>query len=150
MEYQPYNPPFPPISSYTYLIGRKFAAALLPRLFGKNPRSYQRAPPVGFELETNGFQFYAIANLDKPCHMYQPSTFYTEIRLTVTAQQPLTTYLTGLTGTFGLRYDYASLAPLSFPALGTAGPGVRSRVAHCHCGCASLLVGGVGRTIATT
>ena len=25
----------------------------------------QRAPPVGFELEINGFQFYAIANLDK-------------------------------------------------------------------------------------
>ena len=23
-----------------------------------------RAPPVGFELETNGFQFYAIGNLD--------------------------------------------------------------------------------------
>ena len=41
-------------------IGRRFrvAAALLPRLFGKNPRSH----PVGCELETNGFQFYAIAN----------------------------------------------------------------------------------------
>ena len=25
----------------------------------------QVAPPVGFELETNGFQFYAIVNLDK-------------------------------------------------------------------------------------
>ena len=24
-----------------------------------------RASPVGFELKTNGFQFYAIANLDK-------------------------------------------------------------------------------------
>ena len=24
-----------------------------------------RAPPVGFKLETNGFQLYAIANLDK-------------------------------------------------------------------------------------
>ena len=24
-----------------------------------------QGPPVGFELETNGFQFYAIANLDK-------------------------------------------------------------------------------------
>ena len=23
------------------------------------------APPVGFELKTNGFQFYVIANLDK-------------------------------------------------------------------------------------
>ena len=44
-------------------LGRGFAAAVLPRLFGKNPRS--RAPPVGFELETNSFQIYAIANLDK-------------------------------------------------------------------------------------
>ena len=25
---------------------------------------FTRAPPVGFKLETNGFQFYAIANLD--------------------------------------------------------------------------------------
>ena len=79
-------------------LGRRFAAALLPLLFGKNPRSHHkgatgrvrtsnwrptasssmplptwtripghttRAPPVGFELESNGFQFYAIANLDK-------------------------------------------------------------------------------------
>ena len=29
------------------------------------PGHTTRAPPVGFELETNGFQFYAIANLDK-------------------------------------------------------------------------------------
>ena len=26
---------------------------------------YTRVPQVGFELETNGFQIYAIANLDK-------------------------------------------------------------------------------------
>ena len=45
---------------------RKFAAALLPRLFGNNvPGHTTRAPPVGFELATNGVQFYAIANLDK-------------------------------------------------------------------------------------
>ena len=40
---------------------------LLPRLFGnwQRPTSYwaARPPPVGFELATNGIQFYAIANL---------------------------------------------------------------------------------------
>ena len=35
-----------------------------------------RAPPVGFELETNGFQFYAIANLD--------TTSLNKLRLEVT------------------------------------------------------------------
>ena len=47
---------------------RRFAAALLPRLsvFGNNiPGHTTRAPPVGFELATNGIQFFAIANLDK-------------------------------------------------------------------------------------
>ena len=33
----------------------------------KIPGHTTRAPPVGFELETNGLQFYAIANLDKTC-----------------------------------------------------------------------------------
>ena len=51
------------MSKSTWLLGLRFAAALLPRLFGKNPTT--REPPVGFELEINGFQFYAIANLDK-------------------------------------------------------------------------------------
>ena len=55
--------------SYAGGLGWRFAAALLPRLFGKNPRSHHKgatAPPqVGFELETNCFQIYAIANLDK-------------------------------------------------------------------------------------
>ena len=46
-------------------IGRRFAAALLPRLFGTNPRSHHKGATGRFELETNGFQFYAIANLDK-------------------------------------------------------------------------------------
>ena len=32
---------------------------------GRIPGHTTRAPPVGFELETNGFQLYAIANLDK-------------------------------------------------------------------------------------
>ena len=32
---------------------------------GRIPGHTTRAPPVGFELETNCFQFYAIANLDK-------------------------------------------------------------------------------------
>ena len=32
---------------------------------GRIPGHTTRAPPVGFELETNGFLFYAIANLDK-------------------------------------------------------------------------------------
>ena len=41
------------------------AAVLLPRLFGNRiPGHTTRAPPVGFELATNGIQFYAIANLD--------------------------------------------------------------------------------------
>ena len=41
---------------------RRFAAALLPRLFGNNvPGHTTRAPPVGFELATNSIQFYAIA-----------------------------------------------------------------------------------------
>ena len=41
---------------------RRFAAALLPRLFGNNvPGHTTRAPSVGFELATNGIQFYAIA-----------------------------------------------------------------------------------------
>ena len=46
-------------------VWRRFAAALLPRLFGKNPRSHHKGATGRFELETNGFQFYAIANLDK-------------------------------------------------------------------------------------
>ena len=46
-------------------LGRRFAAALLPRLFGTNPRSHHKGATGRFELETNGFQFYAIANLDK-------------------------------------------------------------------------------------
>ena len=32
---------------------------------GRIPGYTTRAPPVGFDLETNGFQFYAITNLDK-------------------------------------------------------------------------------------
>ena len=45
---------------------RRFAAALLPRLFGNNiPGHTTRAPPVGFELATNGIQLYVIANLEK-------------------------------------------------------------------------------------
>ena len=44
----------------------RFAAALLPLLFGNNVRGHTtRAPPVGFELLTKDIQFYAIANLDK-------------------------------------------------------------------------------------
>ena len=44
----------------------RFAAAQLPRMFWNNvPGHTTRAPQVGFELATNGIQFYAIANLDK-------------------------------------------------------------------------------------
>ena len=32
---------------------------------GRIPGHTTRAPAVGFELETNSFQFFAIANLDK-------------------------------------------------------------------------------------
>ena len=44
--------------------GRRFAgAALLPRRFGnRSPGHTTRAPPVGFELATDGIQFYAFAN----------------------------------------------------------------------------------------
>ena len=43
------------------------------RLGGGSPQLYcsgtarhtTRAPPIGFELATNGIQFYVIANLDK-------------------------------------------------------------------------------------
>ena len=45
------------------VLGRRFAAALLPRLFAGHTT---RAPPVGFELETNGFQFYIFDN-EKQC-----------------------------------------------------------------------------------
>ena len=38
---------------------------------GQIPGHTTRAPPVGFELETNCFQFYAIANLDKTSLIYQ-------------------------------------------------------------------------------
>ena len=50
------------------ILGRRFAAALLPRLFGTNPMSHHKG---GFEPETNGFQFYAIANLDKTSLLYR-------------------------------------------------------------------------------
>ena len=33
---------------------------------GRIPGHTARAPPIEFQLETHGFQFYAIANLDKP------------------------------------------------------------------------------------
>ena len=51
------------------VLRRRFAAALLPRLFGNNvPGHTTRAPPwpVGFEPATNCIKFYAIAKLDKP------------------------------------------------------------------------------------
>ena len=46
---------------------RRFAAALSFTMFGNHvPGHTTRAPPVGFELATNGIQFYdSIANLDK-------------------------------------------------------------------------------------
>ena len=56
-------------------LSRRFAAALLPRLFGNNvPGQTTRAPPVGFEPGTNGIQFYAIANLDKR-HKPEPHNY---------------------------------------------------------------------------
>ena len=38
---------------------------------GRIPGHTTRAPQVGFELETNSFQFYAIANLDKTSLIFQ-------------------------------------------------------------------------------
>ena len=42
------------------LIGRRFAAALLPQLFGTNPRSHHKGAT---SRVLSGFQLYAIANL---------------------------------------------------------------------------------------
>ena len=47
------------------VIGRRFATAYYHDCSGRIPGHTSRAPQVGFELETNCFQFYAIANLDK-------------------------------------------------------------------------------------
>ena len=56
---------------------RSFAAALLSRLFGNRiPGHTTRAPPVGFELATDGIQFYAIANLDRTSDMANISPFF--------------------------------------------------------------------------
>ena len=69
------SPPLPPASSTRHqsqALGRRFAAALLPRLFGTNPMSHHKG---GFEPETNGFQFYAIANLDKTSLIHTLHTF---------------------------------------------------------------------------
>ena len=41
---------------------------------GRIPGHTTRAPPVGFELETNSFQFYAVANLDKTSLKYMTSS----------------------------------------------------------------------------
>ena len=46
-------------------VGWRLAAALLPLLFRKNPRSHHKGATWRVELDTNCFQFYAIANLDK-------------------------------------------------------------------------------------
>ena len=55
-------PPSPPYS----FCSLRFAAALLPRLLGTEvPGHTTGAPPVGFEPATDGFRFYATANLDK-------------------------------------------------------------------------------------
>ena len=51
--------------SNNYVIGLRFAAALLPLLFGTNPRSHHKGATDRVRMETNCFQFYTIANLDK-------------------------------------------------------------------------------------
>ena len=53
----------------------RFAAALLPELFGNNvPGHTTREPQVGFELAPNGIQFDAIANLYKTSLYWMPCT----------------------------------------------------------------------------
>ena len=42
-----------------------FTTAYYHYCLGRIPGHTTREPTVGFKLETNGFQFYAIANLDK-------------------------------------------------------------------------------------
>ena len=55
-----------PIESQGLRLPRRFAAALLTRLFGNNvPCHTTRAPLVVLEPGTNDVPFYAIANLDK-------------------------------------------------------------------------------------
>ena len=53
------------------MLGRRFAAALLPRLFGTNPRPHHKGATGRVRTETKDFrvQFYAIANLDKKSHV---------------------------------------------------------------------------------
>ena len=63
-------------------LGRRFAAALLPRLFGTNPMSHHKG---GFEPETNGFQFYAIANLDKTSLIWSDEADHILLSLFVTS-----------------------------------------------------------------
>ena len=58
------------LAAATVAVGDTFQGGGSPQLYyhdcsGRIPGHTTRAPPVGFELETNGFQFYAIANLDK-------------------------------------------------------------------------------------
>ena len=59
---------------------RRFATALIPRLFGNSiPSHTTREPPIRFEWATEGIQFYVIANsgLDKdiPGIHYTTQTF---------------------------------------------------------------------------
>ena len=49
-----------------WIVGWRFAAALIPRLFGNSiPGHTTRELPEGFELATDSIQFYVIANFDK-------------------------------------------------------------------------------------
>ena len=57
-------------------VGRRFAAVYYHDCSGRFPGHTTRAQPVGFELETNGFQFYAIANLDKTSLIYPVTMLY--------------------------------------------------------------------------
>ena len=57
-----------PLNTYRAEVRRSFITTTV-----RDPGHTTKAPQVGFELETNGFQFYVIANLDKtsPNNTYQ-------------------------------------------------------------------------------
>ena len=54
------NIEFSSISSNEFMLGRRFAAALLPRLFGKNPRSHHKGATGRVRTGDHGFQLYAM------------------------------------------------------------------------------------------
>ena len=53
------------MQKYARYVGRRCAAALLPGLLGENPRSHHNGATGRVRTGGNGFQSYAIANLEQ-------------------------------------------------------------------------------------